>query len=229
MGESLQTVRDGMLVALRSPRGRYTAERASQLSGIPKSTLYEWRSSNVWRPDYSADNPVEWSYRDLVFVRLLAKLRQHQMPRDRASDHAIELRTRIEGGARIHVVRTDHRVILVDDKPLMQHGETPFEHPDFIELMESFELTEPIDEFHRGNLWGPDLVAPSNFSYISPWVMAGDPCITRTRIPTASVYALGVERRLPPAHIVELYPGLTEEMVNDARQFEQRLRREDAA
>jgi uncharacterized protein (DUF433 family) len=54
--------------------------------------------------------------------------------------------------------------------------------------------------------------------------MAGDPCVTRTRIPTASVHALREERNLRSADIVELYAGLTIEAADDAYLLERRLR-----
>lgn len=61
--------------ALRHPRGRYNADRTSQLSGVPKSTVYDWRRDGILVPDFTAANPSMWSYRDLVLLRLLAWLR----------------------------------------------------------------------------------------------------------------------------------------------------------
>src|SRR5829696_8281996 len=66
---------DVVLHALRHPRGRYAADRAAQLSGIPRSTLYDWQRADVYVPDFAGGSPMAWSYRDLVFVRVLAWLR----------------------------------------------------------------------------------------------------------------------------------------------------------
>jgi uncharacterized protein (DUF433 family) len=91
-----------------------------------------------------------------------------------------------------------------------------------------FSLLEPIGELGgKARLWAPDLVTPSTFTFISPWVMAGDPCVARTRIPTASVHALREERGLGTGEIVELYPGLTFEAAEDAYHLERRLRGQD--
>ncbi len=103
---------------------------------------------------------------------------------------------------------------------------------DFSRLLGTFDLHEPIDELRstrRGPvLWAPDLVTPAPHSYISPWVVAGDPCIERTRIPTAAIHALHAERALPVEAIVELYPGLATEAASDAIGLERRLRGLDA-
>jgi uncharacterized protein (DUF433 family) len=59
---------------------------------------------------------------------------------------------------------------------------------------------------------------------ISPWVLAGDPCVRGTRIPTAAIRALREDRGLTFANIVELYPGLSTEAAEDADLLERRLR-----
>jgi hypothetical protein len=61
-----------VLHSLRHARGQYKADRAAQLSGIPRSTLYDWQRSDVLVPDFAGASPMAWSYRDLVFVRVLA-------------------------------------------------------------------------------------------------------------------------------------------------------------
>ena len=43
---------------LRHPRGNYVAKRASQLSGVPVSTIYYWRKKGVYVPDFSKSSPV---------------------------------------------------------------------------------------------------------------------------------------------------------------------------
>lgn len=61
-----------VLRALRYPRGRYRAERASQLSAIPARTLHDWATADVLVPDWFAAKPRGWSYRDVIYARLLA-------------------------------------------------------------------------------------------------------------------------------------------------------------
>jgi uncharacterized protein (DUF433 family) len=210
--------------ALRSPRGRYSAERTSQLSGIPKSTVYDWQRNDVYRPDFFHANPMMWSYRDLVYLRLLAWLRNQGMERPVAAGRVTDVRTAVARGDNIRLLRSDGRVLLINDE--VDHrfsGENVL--PDLAGLLGEFDLLEPIRELGERPLWGPDLVAPSERTYISPWVMAGEPCIDETRIPTSTVWTLRTDRGLGVAQIVDLYPGLDQAAVKDAWYLEDRLRR----
>ncbi len=217
-----------VMYALRHPRGRYLAERAAQLSGIPRSTLYEWRRLGVYAPDFEGANPLAWSYRDLIFLRLLAWLRQLGMPRITASEEVREVKTLIAHGAEIQKIGASSHTIVLDDEGLTQLGKQnmlPFD--DFQSLLRTFDLIKPIDELRhqgRSRVWAPDLVTPSAFTFISPWVLGGDPCVDQTRIPTAAIYALRQERALSTRKIVALYPGLKSELAEDAYTLERRLR-----
>lgn len=221
--------RQSVAYALRHPRGRYVAERASQLSGVPKSTVYDWRRNDVYVPDFNEASPAAWSYRDLVLLRLMAWLRQGGMPRPTASDKVRSVKDQLSKGVDvrlIHATKTDVVLESDQDEPVSDDRENLLPSSDFYRLLGTFDLHEPIDELRRPGdrpVWAPDLVMPSTHSFISPWVMAGDPCIDRTRIPTSSVYALRTERSLPTSAIVKLYPDLTPEAVDDAIELESRL------
>lgn len=229
-GELTESERKSIAYALRHPRGRYAADRASQLSGVPKSTVYDWRRAKVYEPDFTDASPTMWSYRDLVLLRLLAWLRQGGMERPLAAEKVQLVKSQLSEGVEVQfihatstdvVLNGDHGGDVVDDR----HNLLPFS--DFYRLLNTFDLLEPIEELRsarRGPIWAPDLVTPSQHTFISPWVLAGDPCVERTRIPTSAIHALHVERALPAAAIIELYPGLTVEAANDAIELESRLR-----
>lgn len=218
--------RSEVLNALRTRRGRYEIERAAQLSGVPRSTIYDWRRSESLVPEYTGASPISWSYRDLVYLRLLAWLRQRRMPRDRASGLVAAVRSSIEEGDEFESIRSDGRIILTDQSMENRFGgENVFPMDEIVELMDQFDLTEPVEELGRNRLWGPSLSKPTDLTYISPWVMAGEPCIDGTRIPTASVFALAEDRGLQPIQISALYPGVSEESIEDAVELERRLRR----
>lgn len=225
--------RKSVVYALRHSRGRYTAARASQLSGVPKSTVYDWRKKNVYTPDYTAADPTMWSYRDLVLLRVLAWLRQGGMDRPLAAEKVASIKTQLSDGIEIrfiHATRKDVVLNSEDDAVGNDDRENLLPSSDFFSLLGTFDLHEPIVELRsarRGSIWAPDLVTPSQHSFISPWVLAGDPCVQRTRIPTSALHALSAERELPTDAIVELYPGLTAAAVEDAISLERRLRGDD--
>jgi uncharacterized protein (DUF433 family) len=217
-----------VMYALRHARGRYVADRASQLSGIPRSTLYDWRREDIYVPDFDAGDPTAWSYRDLVYLRLLGWLRNVGMPRPAAANRVKSVKRLIEKGDDVRLLHATHKTLLINEEATTRFDEPnllPFDN--LFGLVSTFDLLDPIEELRRrgqNRLWAPDLVTPSDHTFISPWVLAGDPCVEATRIPTSAIHALREERGLSSAEVVELYPGLTIEAADDAHVLEQRLR-----
>lgn len=214
--------------ALRSPRGRYQAERTAHLSGVPRSTIYDWAREQVLVPDYKNASPMMWSYRDLVFLRLLARMRQHGITRPQAAEEVRELRNALaQSGSAISSVRIGSGLFVGDDTHEFLTGQQAFE--EVLQVTHQFDLLGPIEGVNDYPTWGPDLLEPSDHTYISPHVMGGEPCVDSTRIPSASVLALVDIRSLTTAKIVRLYPQLTPEGVEDAVDLERRLRAPRAA
>ena len=214
---------DVVLHSLRHPRGRYPADRAAQLSGIPRSTLYDWQRAGVYVPDFVGGNPMAWSYRDLVFVRVLAWLRNDvKTPRPVAASRVLALKSYISAGKPVTMLHADRDTLAVDgDVSAPLDGSSRL----FTDMLKSFDLTAAVEDFGRhATLWGPNLITPSAHTYISPWVLGGDPCVERTRIQSSSIYTLRTERGLDVAEIVSLYPGLKESAAQDAYELESRLR-----
>lgn len=228
MTKDLDGVGERLLAELRRPRGHYGVQRTSQLSGIPQSTLYDWRSQSVYVPDYDAASPTGWSYRDLVFLRLLAWLRQRGMERSVAAIQVARVRAEIEAGERVrYLYASSCALIAAGERVDRISGESLLPFDRLEALFAHFDIAEPIRELgpSRQRLWAPDLVRPSKHSFIAPSVMAGDPCLDDTRIPTATVYTLRTERDLSSEDVVALYPELDAEAVEDAYGLETRLRK----
>ncbi|MFP5317890.1 MAG: DUF433 domain-containing protein [Acidimicrobiia bacterium] len=214
-----------VLFAFRHPRGRYTTERAGQLSGVPARTLYDWAEAGVLEPDFGNARPKAWSYRDLSFARLLAWLRQQGHDRPDAAARVSALRAVMADAAQeVTEVRSNGSVVLLGEETVDRlTGQQIL--GGMARFLEVFDLLEPIAELGRKRLWGPDLLTPSHLTVISPWVMGGQPVVRSTRIPTASLHALRKERGLDTARILALYPELDAERIDDAIELEDRLRR----
>ncbi|HZL05239.1 MAG TPA: DUF433 domain-containing protein [Coriobacteriia bacterium] len=209
--------------ALRFPRGRYEARRAAQLSGIPERTVYDWAQEGILVSDFYRADPMRWSYRDLVYLRLLARFRAHGMPRDKAAERVRLVRGLASNDGRLDEVRiTDRGLLLPGETHDRLTGEAVL--GDLAELTTRFDLLAPIAGVDTEHLWGPNLVKPSDHTFISPAVLGGEPCLDGTRIPTASVHALVEGRGMSNAQVVVLYPQLTEEGVEDAVDIERRMR-----
>jgi uncharacterized protein (DUF433 family) len=213
-----------VLFAFRHPRGRYSAERAGQLSGVPARTLYDWADAKVLVPDYGGARPKAWSYRDLGFARLLAWLRQQGHDRPEAATRVTLLRSLMADAAQqVTEVRSDGSIVLLGEETVDRlTGQQVLDG--MASFLNAFDLLEPIAELGRKRLWGPDLLTPSHLTVISPWVMGGEPVVRSTRIPTAGLHALRYERGLETERIVTLYPELEGEQVDDAIALEDRLR-----
>lgn len=214
-----------VLFSFRHPRGRYSAERAGQLSGVPARTLYDWANATVLVPDFAGSRPKAWSYRDLGFARLLAWLRQQGHDRPEAAERVAGLRrVMADATQQVTEVHSDGSSVLLGEETIDRlTGQQVFDG--MASFLAAFELLEPIVEFGRTRLWGPDLLAPTPLTAISPWVMGGEPVVRSTRIPTASLHALRHDRGLDTTRIVDLYPELDASKVDDAIALEDRLRR----
>ena len=137
-----------MLRALRSPRARYSAERTAQLSGIPRSTIYDWQRSDVYRPDFVHASPMMWSYRDLVYLRVLAWLRSKGMERAMAAGAVVAIKSDISKGQRIVRLRADRRSLIANDELANRiSGEDPL--PGLGSFLQEFDLLEPVADFER--------------------------------------------------------------------------------
>lgn len=134
-----------------------------------------------------------WSYRDLVYLRVLAWLRGKGMERARAAAAVGEIKADISKGQRVVRLRADRKALIADDELANRiSGEDPLSG--FASFFQEFDLLEPVADFDDRRLWGPDLVNPSDFTYISPWVLGGEPCVDGTRIPTASIWTVRHQR-----------------------------------
>jgi len=63
-------------------RGAYTAERASALSGVPRSTVHYWARENVLVPSISPAKVKLWSYTDLMGLWTIYWLRKRKLGTD---------------------------------------------------------------------------------------------------------------------------------------------------
>lgn len=212
-----------VLRALRYPRGWYRAERAAQLSAVPARTLPDWATSGTLVPDWMNSSPRGWSYRDVVYVRLLAWLRSKGMERGRASDRVAEIRRLLETAEVDPDFHSDGAFFLLGEERVDRFtGQQVFDG--IADLLNVFHMTEPIEGTSRADLWGPSLIKPSQHTYISPWVLRGEPSVASSRVAIPAVYALHRERQLDAARIHMLYPELSETEIDDAIRLEQRLR-----
>jgi uncharacterized protein (DUF433 family)/DNA-binding transcriptional MerR regulator len=218
--------RHDLLHALRGPRGRYIAARAAQLSGVPERTVYHWATQKILVPDFASQRPKNWSYRDLVYLRLLVFLRSHGVDLDEAAALTSRLKDEFSDPTRnVDTVVSSAAGGFALGPGMVEDqltGQRAFDT--MAAYVGTFDLLAPLESRSPRQVWGPNLVRPSRRTAISPWVLSGEPVVRDSRIPTATLYALATARGLRPTDIAELYPVLDEEAVDDALGLETRLR-----
>jgi uncharacterized protein (DUF433 family) len=193
---------------------------------VPERTVYFWAGTGTLVPDHADDRPKAWSYRDLVFLRLIAFLRQHRVDLQDAAAVVTRYRTEFAAGENIDTSLSAAQggYAYGDTMPIDElTGQQAFDT--MADVCGHFDLLAPLD--NRGvvaHLKGPNLVRPSRSTSISPWVMSGEPVVVNSRITTATLFALHERRGLAPRDIVGLYPTLSESEVNDAIEMERELR-----
>ena len=128
----------------------------------------------------------------------------------------------------VSLLRSQGRSMIVGDEPVDRvSGELLI--PEVVGFIAAWDLFASLPETRRQHLWGPDLRRPTTRIQIIPWVMAGEPCVERTRIPTSTIWTLHDQRGLNPPRIAHLYPSLSEESIVESIDLETRLRRLPAA
>lgn len=207
--------------------GAYNAERASALSGVPRSTIHYWARTEVLAPSVSASRVKLWSYADLMGLRIIYWLRRRKTDVAGAEIPATSMKGIRRALKRLHQVdeplwHPDQASIWVDgDGTLYVRGPVGAETahgqltlPDAINLVAPFATVE--------GLRGPDLAKPRPEIRIAPGRLSGSSHVVDTRLETRAIRALerdgfGVEA------ICTLYPFVTTEQVMDAIDLERQL------
>ncbi len=217
--------------------GAYSADRASALSGVPRSTIHYWSRTELLAPSVSAERVKLWSYADLMGLRIIYWLRQRktdvagaEVPRTsmRAIRHALgKLRALDEPlwhpeQASIWVNGDGEVHVRGPAGPQTLRGQTLL--PDSINLIAPFDTRE--------GLRGPDLAMPRPELRIVPGRLSGSPHVIHTRLETRALFALGRDG-LGVAAIKTLYPQVSAKQIGEALdlecQLEENLRVRDAA
>jgi uncharacterized protein (DUF433 family) len=209
-------------------RGAYTAERASALAGVPRSTIHYWARTEVLVPSVSPERLKLWSYPDLMGLRTIYWLRQTKTAEDGAAIRATSMPTvrkalrglqeldlalwTEENGPSVAVDRSGQVFFDAAGEVTTLAGQHPLDR-DLLDLIAPFETEEGV---------APNLYAPRPSLRIVPGKLSGSPHIMKTRIETVALAALE-ERGLTEAKIAKLYPMAPPVAIRDALDLEHQL------
>jgi len=208
--------------------GCYEAGRAAALSGVPKSTVYDWARKGVVVPSVSPTQEKLWSFADLMTLRAVAWLRHPKnLDDDRISPSPMnQVRTALDAlfrhgsaawdlsGGPLMVERSGRVLVRFEDgvhDP--STGATVLPDP-----LDSFGLTGP---FTLEGADGPNLLWPRPHLRIEPGKVSGEPHVAGTRITSTALASLCAEG-YGPESVADMYE-LTREVVIEATSLERQL------
>lgn len=214
------------MVHLADYEGFYTASHVARLTGIPVSTLYEWRERGIIRPslqmmDGSRIIAEGYSYADLTLLRILKALRDRRLDFDDVGNTLRHLYARLgppnKGWANEHVyIEGGH--IFVDRPDNWQVTADAGQKVAEVMFGDLFDELRDLEE-------GASLIVPRQFRadiQIDPKVMGGEPVIRGTRLPTATVATM-LDRYKSIDKLAELYKPISRERIERAVEYEQYL------
>lgn len=207
--------------------GCYEARRASALSGVPVSTVYDWARKGVVMPTISSHRTMFWSYADLMALRIVYWLRH---PKEKLPDVSTSSMNEVKRALReLENLRLD---IWDDGRPTDSplrvdlSGKIHVVTQDFIQapggqlaVEEALDLLGP---FSVGEGKGPNLIRPRPTLRIVPGKVSGEPHLLNTRITTKTLYAL-YKRFGDVKAVSKLYPDQPAKAVAEGVSLERDL------
>lgn len=199
-------------------QGLYSPKIAAHIAQIRYQNFQAWAKGNLLHALFQIRKGKRlenvYTYYDLLLIRLIKRLRDRQFS-TRTIKVALDAIYMLSGNdpygwTKCTIVVCDRVIaVKVPDKP-----EWPIAASRGTQKMEVVFFPELIEELER------ELIPP-RFRYveIDPEILGGTPVIRGTRIPTNIIHEM-IEEEVNP---LEAYPGLTQEQVADANEYEEYL------
>ncbi len=209
-------------------RGAYTADRASALSGVPKSTIHYWARNAILVPRISPERTKLWSYPDLMALRTIYWLRQSKTVND---GHSVPATSMPAVRRALKALREDLDLELWTEERgpsvAVDRGGKVFFTADGVTSVEgqrvlAGDMLDLIAPFETEQGRAPNLYAPRPSLRIIPGKLSGSPHIVKTRIETIALAALR-QRGLSEAKIAALYPIAPPDAIAEALDLEEEL------
>lgn len=222
----------------QSFRGVYTTERAAALAGVPVSTVYYWAREKIYTPSVSQARVKLWSWPDLLALRAIYWLRSSKPDvLGRATMRTVRQLLRVvekQIGGRLGDELAHKRLILSTDEqgqPFVTVEEmlSKVVAADALQSASRDVMVDLLAEFEsESQLLGPHLVVPRPRLRIIPGKLGGEPHVHDTRLESRTISELLV-RGLSGDQIVQLYPFLNRDDVEQSKDLEMQLRRNISA
>jgi uncharacterized protein (DUF433 family) len=208
--------------------GCYEAHRAAALSGVPKSTVYDWARKELVVPSISREREMLWSYADLMALRIVSWLRHPKASADTvrpatAMHHVRSALQTLHGrGLDLWDGSSGSSPLVVDQAGgiLIVEGDLTSDISGQLAAGSMLDLLGPFDD--GDGTCGPDLRRPRPTLRIVPGKCAGEPHLEGTRVTTTAIAALA-DRGFGLVDIERLYPDESIAGLVDAIDLERAL------
>ncbi len=195
----------------------FPVDLTAALSGASVSQLYNWRRTDLLRPEVQ-DNPVLYSFRDLVALRLFVKLRS-EVPLQRIRKAMNQLREwDLTEHPSTYTLLTDKDSIFLDEGD--HRAVDLVRHPGQRMLMTLEDAFAPFT-----NLQGRDVVdfrKPRPQLEVRELRLGGWPTVAETRVAYDTIAKL-VTGGVAAEDVARFYPGVTAKAALDATDFHQEV------
>ena len=195
----------------------YDTYMASYLSGATVDQLSHWARKKILVPEVNDHRPLLYSFRDIVALRAVAKLRAFTslqriskalktLKDQDFTDHLSAYRFGFDG--RSIKLWTDDELLDIDKNP----GQ--------FEMYTFEDIYKPFENFNHRLV--PALLEPSPGITVNPSIMGGTPTVngTRTSFDTLLNFTEDIES---DEELEDVFPFLTMEDVKNARSFKTSL------
>lgn len=187
------------------------------LSGATKSQLYRWAREGILVPEVNPSNPMQYSFRDIVALRVLSKLRRNvSLQKIRKaldtlddydfSDHLSAYRFATDGKS----------VKLWTEEGFMDLSDQPGQW----EFLGFDDIYEPFENMKGRTI--PDLRSPAPGISVEPGRIGGTPTLEGTRVPFDLVVQL--DEDMTPEEVADYYPTIKADAVVHAVNFDRQVR-----
>jgi uncharacterized protein (DUF433 family) len=209
---------------MSSWQGFYSTSQVSRLAGIPRRTLYDWKSKGIIGPSVHILNEAGdivdegYSYRDLAITKLLRALRNKQLNLRSVVKSLYHL---IERFGLPNSPEWNNAHVYIINKDVFA------QKPDEWETTVGTRGGQKAEMKVLGELFEEEaaIVVPKRFDTfveINLDVMEGQPVIRDTRVPT-SILATMSDQGVSLSDLVELYAPIPRLTIEKAIEFEKSL------
>lgn len=194
----------------------FPVDLASVLSGASVPQLYNWRRTDLLRPE-AQDNPVLYSFRDVVALRVFVKLRSEvPLQRVRKAMNRLKEWDLAEHPSAYRLLTDGDSIFLVEEDRAVDLVRKPGQRM-LLTLEDAFAPFENLQGRHV-----VDFRRPRPQLEVREQRLGGWPTVADTRVPYDTVAKL-VMGGVDPAAVTRFYPAVSAQAARDAADFHQEV------